>query len=782
MKDLSIGSSFTWQIAANEAAAGKYQFIEKEHILIGILSIEKLLMLSPEKVGLKPQDLQTLKLEYDFIAALLRKRKIDATQLRRQLRKKMGNGNYEHAEEVIHRSKICKGIFKRSEELAKASKETSCLHLFAAIMDAPQGIIKQVIKAAGAEPSDLREHALALMDNGQNGDRIPVEVHSGEQKVTQASTDYLDRYGRDLTLEAREGKLGPFIGRRKELLNVIQTLARRSKNNPVLLGEAGVGKTAIVEALALRVMAGKDPQVLAGKRIIEINIGALVGGTKYRGEFEERLSRIIEEVRAHPEVIVFIDEFHNVVGAGRVEGGMDAANLMKPALARGDLRCIGATTIEEYRRYVAADPALERRFEKVIVNEPSSEEALEILEGIRPKWEIHHGVRISDKALQAAVDLSIQFDVDHQLPDKAIDLVDKAGARTRIPLLSNWVEGDKVNPEVSEDTIAQVLSEKMDLPLEIISGHIQGMKPSRLFELESCLKKRIIGQNEAINLVSQRLLMTHTGLTKRRGPLGVFLFLGPTGVGKTELARSLAEFLFGSDLHLIRFDMSEFMEAHSAAKLIGSPPGYVGHEEEGQLTGQLRTKPYSVVLFDEVEKAHQKVFDLFLQLFDEGRLTDSKGRTADARNTIFIMTSNITADKHIKKIGFENQDDVDTKADILQEVKKFFRVEFVNRINEMVVFGSLNKEHVRQILKPILAEICENVRIKYNVTLNIGEGVEQYVAQAGFSQEYGARELRRAVERLIQIPISNLILSGKFGKSSSWEVICNKEEITLIPL
>lgn len=782
MKNVSIGSSFAWQIAANETAAGKFQFIEKEHVLIGILSLEKLLMLSPEKAGLKSQDRQVLQLEYDFIADLLREFEIDSTQLRRQLRKKMGKGNYKRTEKVIHRSQTCKEVFKCSEELAASSSQISCLHLFAAIMDAPQGVIKQVMKSMGTEPADFRERALAFMDKEQNGDCVSVEVRSDKHKVVQSGTHYLDRYGRDLTREARKGKLGPFIGRRKELLNLIQTLARSSKNNPVLVGEAGVGKTAIVEALALRIVEGKDSQLMDGKRIVEISISALVGGTKYRGEFEERLSRIIDEARAHPEVIVFIDELHTVVGAGRVEGNMDAANLMKPALARGDLRCIGATTIAEYRRYIESDPALERRFEKIVVNEPNLDESLEILEGIRPKWEKHHGVRITDKALQAAVDLSVRFDVDHQLPDKAIDLVDKAGARSRIPLLSGWVEGNKVNPDVTEITIAQVLSEKMDLPLEIISGHIQEMKHSRLFGLETFLKNRIIGQDEAINVVSQRLLISHTGLAKRRGPLGVFLFLGPTGVGKTELSRSLAEFLFGSDSQLIRFDMSEFMEAHSAAKLIGSPPGYVGYEEEGQLTGKLRTKPYSVVLFDEVEKAHQKIFDLFLQLFDEGRLTDAKGRTVDARNTIFIMTSNIAVDRHMNKIGFENQDDMDLKAEILQAMKKFFRTEFVNRINEVVVFGSLNEEHVRQILKPILAEICENVRARYNVMLKIGEGVEQYVAQEGFSQEYGARELRRIVERLIQIPLSNLILSGKLEKSSSWEIACNKEEVTLIPL
>ena len=793
MKSLTISSTFAWKIAANEAAAGKFQFIEKEHVFIGILSLGKLLMLSPDKSGLKSQDRQAVQIEADFIEDLLREFEIDSTQFRRQLREILGNGNYELTKKVIHRSEACKGVFQSADKLAASSKEISCIHLFAAIMESPQGMISQVVQSTGIEPTTLRERALAFMDCGQNGDRVPVEVHAGVRKVTRTGSHYLERYGRDLTLAAREGKLGPFIGRRKELLNVIQTLARRSKNNPVLVGEAGVGKTAIVEALALRVIEGKDSQVLAGKRIIEINVSALVGGTKYRGEFEERLSHIIEEARAHPEVIIFIDELHNVIGAGRTEGSMDAANLMKPALARGDLRCIGATTIGEYRCYIETDPALERRFEKIVVNEPSVDESLKMLEGIRPKWEKHHGIIITDKALQAAVDLSMRFDVDHQLPDKAIDLVDKAGARTRIPLLSGWVEGNNVNPlagtngvdgqkNVTEVTIAQVLSEKMGVPLEIITGHIDGMEQSRLVGLESFLKKRIIGQDEAINLVCQRLLMSHTGLAKRRGPLAVFLFLGPTGVGKTELARSLAEYLFGSDLQLIRFDMSEFIEQHSVAKLIGSPPGYVGHEEEGQLTGQLRTKPYSVVLFDEVEKAHQRVFDLFLQLFDEGRLTDAKGRTADARNAIFIMTSNIAVDKHSKTIGFGDHDTEDLKSTVLQEVKKYFRTEFVNRINQIVIFGSLSEEHVRQILKPMLDEICDNVQTKHKVTLKIGEEVEQFVAQAGYSPEYGARELRRAVEQLIQIPLSNLILRGELVKCTSWQIVCGSGGLSIIPL
>ena len=408
---------------------------------------------------------------------------------------------------------------------------------------------------------------------------------------------------------------------------------------------------------------------------------------------------------------------------------MDAANILKPALARGEVRCIGATTVAEYRRYIESDPALERRFEKVLVPEPSRDETVEILRGLRPKWEEHHRVKISDRALAAAVDLSVRFDCDHQLPDKAIDLVDKAGARTQVPMLS-MRQGDGQNGTaiaeagpasgvfgtVTEVVIAQVLSEKIGVPLEVITGHIEGMSRSRLLEMEAVLKKRVIGQDDAVQRVCQRLLMAHAGLQQRRGPLGVFLFLGPTGVGKTELARSLAAFLFGSGDDMIRLDMSEFMEEHSVAKLIGSPPGYIGHEEEGQLTGKLRSRPYAVVLLDEIEKAHPRVFDLFLQVFDEGRLTDAKGRTADARNAIFVLTSNIPSEKHV---GFRFQDSAESQSAVLGALKSRFRAEFINRMDEQIVFRPLGRAEVGAILRPMLEEIGRSLREKYQKPLHV---------------------------------------------------------------
>ena len=448
-----------------------------------------------------------------------------------------------------------------------------------------------------------------------------------------SATPTLDRFGRDLTALARKGELGPIIGRRREILAVLQALARSSKNNPVLVGEAGVGKTAIVEAIAMRAAEGKDPAVLGGKRIVELSVGALLGGTEYRGAFEERVQGVIAEARAHPEVIVFIDELHALVGAGRVgQGGLDAANLLKPPLARGELRCIGATTIEEYRRFVESDPALERRFEKVLVEEPDRDETLEILRGLRPGLERHHGVSLPDETLAAAVDLSVRFEPDRKLPDKAIDLVDKAAARTRLPMLSllrpTGAREGGVAPEAPPVTpviVARVLAEKRRLPLDIVTETLDTGIGSRLLALEGFLRERVLGQEEAIARVSRRLRLAFASPQGRRGPMAVLLFLGPSGVGKTETARLLAEHLFGSASGMIRIDMSELMEEHSVSKLIGSPPGYVGHEDEGQLTGAIRTKPHALLLLDEVEKAHPRVLDLFLQLFDEGRLDRLEG-------------------------------------------------------------------------------------------------------------------------------------------------------------
>jgi ATP-dependent Clp protease ATP-binding subunit ClpC len=488
--------------------------------------------------------------------------------------------------------------------------------------------------------------------------------------------------------------------------------------------------------------------------------------------------------------MIFIDEIHTVMGAG---GGddqpLDAANMLKPALARGELRCIGATTPAEYRRHIEADPALERRFEKVPVGEPTREETLEILRGIKPKWEQHHQVRILDGSLEAAVDLSLRFDTEHRLPDKAIDLVDKAAARTRVPILSAMAPGDggpiasgggSVHGDVTEEAVAFVLAEKRGIPPERVMEGLESSSASRLLELESFLEKRLIGQGEAVHRVAQRLRLAHSGMKTRRGPMSVFLFLGPTGVGKTEMARLMAEFLFGSSSELVRFDMSEYMEEHSASKLIGAPPGYVGHDTEGQLSLHLNRRPYSVVLLDEIEKAHARIFDLFLQVFDEGHLTDSKGRVADARHVVFVMTSNLGAGR--EPLGFGTGDEESIRIEVvLEEARRWFRPELWNRIDEVVVFQPLAANDTIRILRPWIQAIGEKLGEQHGVSLTVAPEAEAFIARAGYSPSLGARELQRTLERLLQVPLSNLILSGKIKRHKDWELVYEEGGVYLLP-
>ena len=775
--NLSIAVNLAWQVACAEAARARKQLIDPEHFLEALTKLKQLcgddLLAAARAEGEHPD---TLRAEMELVADVLADLGIDPNAFRQELRVRVGVGTYQHQkDETVHRSDRSRRSFQRADALAQqaqpAAVNTGCF--FLAILEEKDSTGCKLLVEKGADLDVLASKTRAHLAD-ELGGAVPFKPQAERRREEATGTPFLDQFGHDVTKDAREGKLGPIIGRRKEILQVIQTLARRTKNNPVLLGEAGVGKTTIAEAIAIRAAEGKDPQVLAGKRIVELSVGTLVAGTKYRGAFEERLAGIVEECRAHPEIILFVDELHTVIGAGKIEGGLDAAQILKPALARGDVRCIGATTVEEYRRYVESDPALERRFEKVVVSEPSREETTEILRGLCPKLQSHHGVEISPRALDAAVELSIRFDVDHQLPDKAIDLVDKASARVQVPVLS-WKakvgkevhaeaegpEAEKLAGRVTELTIAQVLSEKIGVPLQVVAGHLEGMGRSRLLEMQAALKKRVIGQDEAIERVCQRLVMAHAGLGARRGPLTVLLFLGPTGVGKTELARGIAAFLFGPEEEMIRLDMSEFMEEHSVAKLIGSPPGYIGHEEEGQLTGKLRSRPYSVVLLDEIEKAHSRVFDLFLQVFDEGRLTDSKGRTADARNAIFIMTSNIPADK--KAFGFRFDEIAESKSAVFDGVKERFRPEFISRIDEQVVFRPLSQADVRAILRPMLEGITQSLTEKYHKELRVTEAAVESIAAQGYSEEYGVRHLRHTVETLLEAPLSHMILSGEIA-------------------
>ena len=513
------------------------------------------------------------------------------------------------------------------------------------------------------------------------------------------------------------------------------------------------------------------------KDTIELNMGILVAGTSYRGEFEDRLTKIIQEATVQKEVILFIDEIHTLIGTGKISGGMDAAQILKPALSRGDLRCIGATTIAEYRQHIETDPAFERRFEKVIVEEPSRDECIEMLKGIRDKLEKHHGCLIDDDAISSAVDLSIRFDTDHRLPDKAIDLLDRAGARQQAPQLT-MVGNSKITGVITAESVAEILAVKVRIPKDVISGHLSGNFKMHLQGLGARLKKRVIGQFEAIDAVSYRLVMAYSGISARNGPLAVFLFLGPSGVGKTELAKSLANELFGSDNAMIRLDMSEYREEHSTSKLIGSPPGYVGYDEEGQLTGKLRTKPYSILLLDEVEKAHPKVFDLFLQLFDEGRITDAKGRTIDASNCIIILTSNIGPSQY-KRVGFGTQEET-PQVDDIPELKEFFRPELLNRLDEQILFRALDKEDIQQILAPMLDKICQRLTEQHHINLEIDDHVKELLSKEGYKPEFGARELRRKVERLLEAKLAKkLLLKEKTNETVRWKAFVADSEIRI---
>jgi ATP-dependent Clp protease ATP-binding subunit ClpC len=802
MRALSPAASVAWDIAASEAGGAGHPLIEKEHLLIGACSLDKAAARLREKGRLSPELAPALLAEHEGVRELLASLGLDPKGVRRQLRERLGQRQHVHAGRTIHRSESCKAVFRRAAELGEA-RETNCLHLLSAILQEPGQILSGLLEEAGVSPAPVSEEALGAAE------RLPATPPAlgrppgpGDGGTPESKSPgnlaYLQKYGRDLTRAAEEGAIGPIAGRRREILQVLQTLARRTKNNPVLVGEPGVGKTAIVEAIAIRAASGKDAPILGGKRIFELNLGALLGGSKYRGEFEERVNRVLQEARAHPEVLLFIDEIHNLVGAGRVgDGSLDAANLLKPALARGDLRLIGATTIAEYRRYIEKDAALERRVEKIMVSEPTRDEALEMLGALRPQWERHHQVRISMRALAAAVDLAARFDTDHQLPDKAIDLVDKAAARTRVPMLSlRSPDNSSQNilpaaagspdglslPEVTELTVAQVLAQKLGLPLELVTGELSGATGARLLELEPFLKARLLGQDAAVERICQRLLVAYSGVKNRRGPLATFLFLGPSGVGKTEAARLLAEFLFGSDAELIRLDMSEYMEEHSIARLIGSPPGYVGYEEEGQLTSKLRSRPHAVVLLDEAEKAHPRVFDLFLQLFDEGRLTDSKGRTADARNGIFVMTSNLGGQSFFDKpVGFADSDGEAPTAQVLAEVRRHFRSEFINRIDELIVFQPLGENEMGRILDRMLERLAASIARQHQVKLQVSVEARDFLARAGASREQGARELARALERLVHLPLSELLLSGKLQQWECWQVTHDQGEIRLAP-
>jgi ATP-dependent Clp protease ATP-binding subunit ClpC len=692
-------------------------------------------------------------------------------------------------------------------------------HLLLALLREEEGVAGQVLMSMSLKLDEVREQVIILLGgdppSNQGGssynEQPPNQVPPQAKRKGKSKTPTLDQFSRDLTQDAGEGRLDPVIGRNREIERVIQVLSRRTKNNPVLIGDPGVGKTAIVEGLAQRIIENRVPEILGNKRVVTLDLSSMIAGTKYRGEFEDRLTKIIAEIKSAGDIIIFIDELHTIVGAGAAEGAIDAANILKPSLARGEFQCVGATTLDEYRKHIEKDAALERRFQPILVDEPSQEESIEILKGLRDRYEAHHGVKINDEAIEAAVRLSARYISDRFLPDKAIDLIDEASSKVRLinyivppelkdkeaklkelikdkeeainaqeyekaafmrdeeQRLKAEIENDRkewVNQRnltvgsVGEEEIASIVSNWTGVPVSKLAAE----ESERLVHLEEVLHQRVIGQEEAVKAVSRAVRRSRAGLKNPKRPTGSFVFLGPTGVGKTELVRALAEAMFGTEEAVIRLDMSEYMEKHAVSRMIGSPPGYVGYDEGGQLTEKVRRKPYSVILLDEIEKAHPDVFNILLQVLEDGRLTDGQGRTVDFRNTILIMTSNVGAQmlKSGNKVGFSTAiDEAENynrmKDNIMEQLKYTFRPEFINRVDELIVFQSLSEDELRQIVELLLKDFFKRVE-ENGYKMQISDEAKKVIMKEGFEPAYGARPLKRALQQLIEDNVSEEIL------------------------
>lgn len=707
-------------------------------------------------------------------------------------------------------------------------------HLLLAMLRETDCVGTRLLYTMGVNIQKLYAAVLGAM--GYDNESIQEEFQAAKamQNPGGSPTPALDQYSRDLTQMAAEGKLDPVVGREKEISRLIQILSRRTKNNPCLVGEPGVGKTAIAEGLAQRILAGSVPETIKDKRLVVLDLSGMVAGSKYRGEFEERIRKVVDEVRENQGILLFIDELHTIIGAGGAEGALDASNILKPSLSRGELQIIGATTLEEYRKYIEKDAALERRFQPVTVEEPSEEEAYEILKGLRPYYERHHKVEISDEALEAAVKMSVRYINDRFLPDKAIDLIDEAASKVQLSgyqasseiedlsreiqeilqekeraiktgylslakecqekqkeaearLEQLQVKEEKKNQrksgKVDEKAVASIVSDWTKIPVQRLT---EG-ETRRLAQLEKELHKRVIGQEEAVRAVSQAVKRGRVGLKDPNRPIGSFLFLGPTGVGKTELSKALAQAVFGSEQAMIRVDMSEYMEKHSVSKLIGSPPGYVGYDEGGQLSEKVRRNPYSVILFDEIEKAHPDVFNILLQVLDDGHITDAHGRKVDFKQTIIIMTSNAGAQAIVepKQLGFisqkdEKKDYEKMKSGVMEEVRRLFKPEFLNRIDEIMVFHTLNKEEIRKIVLLLLKSLEKRCEEQMDIHLNVTNSAVDYIAEAGFDAKYGARPLRRAIQSKIEDRLANELLEGKIRRGDIVQVQYRNKEIRFI--
>ncbi len=809
-------------LSRKEADRFNHNYVGTEHLLLGLI-----------------------KLGQGVAVNVLQKMGLDLETVRQEVEKQVGSGQENKMSGNIPYTPRVKKVLALAGKEAKALQHSyvGTEHILLGLLREGEGVAAQVLKNLEVDLDRTRNEVLRELDPNftpseedeegegiESGEGEEATAGSGGPSRKEAKTPALKAFGRDLTESARKGELDPVIGRAEEIERVIQILCRRSKNNPVLIGEAGVGKTAIAEGLAQEIVAGSVPEILADKRVITLDLALMVAGTKYRGQFEERIKAVMDEIRKNKNIILFIDELHTIVGAGSAEGAMDASNIIKPALSRGELQCIGATTLNEYRKYIEKDSALERRFQSVKVEAPSVEDTILILKGIRPKYEAHHKAVITDVALEAAAKLSDRYLTGRFLPDKAIDVMDEAGSRARIgamtrppstkdleaeidrirgekeaaikaqdfekaaalrdtekkakedleTALSTWrKERDEREVIVGEDEIMHVLSKWTGVPL----NRMEQKETQKLLAMEDDLKKKVIGQDEAVTAISKALRRSRADLKDPRRPIGSFIFLGPTGVGKTFLARSLAEFMFGDPDALIQIDMSEYMEKFTASRLIGSPPGYVGYEEGGQLSEAVRRRPYSVVLFDEIEKAHPDVMHLLLQILEEGTVTDSLGRKIDFRNTIIILTSNVGAEliKKQTSLGFgapKHDEGYDTmQGKILEETKRVFKPEFLNRLDDIIVFHTLSKEMLSRIVDLEVSKVAARIKEK-EILLTLDEAAREFLITKGYDPTYGARPMRRAVERYLEDPMAEEILRGSFKAGDQVQVTRDGEKLS----